>query len=388
MAEIELNINSNAKEQSFEFKKLAGAVGVFVTAATAAAATIATLTVNAALNRRELEQMARLAGLNAREFQRLSFATEQYGITGEQLSDISKDVTEKLGEFAAVGSGAFTDFMDITGMSKTAAQALAKELGNMPAPDALLEITRMLEGAGADRSQISFVLESLGSDLTKLIPLLENGGEEINTLGREFDKATKNFAMTPKMTDDLAEFATKFNLLTEQGTQATDFFGATFAPVMESVADTLIKALGSEGAQTVIENVTLAIIDFGIAATMAFETVLPWVERLLDGLNKIGTAISVVVSGIGGFGGALLGGASLDEAADIAAEIEREARDRGVERERAIGELGGISEKGLQDLNSVLVSLKASIEKGNSQQVQTATQVNKATSNNKQARQV
>ena len=152
MATIALNFKSNAKETNKDMKNLGQSIknvggvafkafGLVATAAAGAATAIAAVAVNSAQNRKELVNMARLAGLGAREFEKLTFATQQYDISAEQFSDISKDVTEKLGEFAAVGSGAFTGFMDVMGMSEGSARKLAKELGNMPAPEALLQLS-------------------------------------------------------------------------------------------------------------------------------------------------------------------------------------------------------------------------------------------------------
>ena len=47
-----------------------------------------------------------------RSFQAAAYAVERYGVTAEQLGDMSKDVADKLGEFIATGGGEFKDFFE------------------------------------------------------------------------------------------------------------------------------------------------------------------------------------------------------------------------------------------------------------------------------------
>lgn len=389
MATIALNFKTNAKETDREMIGLGesiSAVGSIATKAFTAMAAgavllggaITTLAINSAKNEKSLINMARLAGLGAREFAKLTFATEKYDITAEQFSDISKDVTEKLGEFAAVGTGGFQDFADIMKLSKSDAQALAKELGAMPAPQALLQITSMLEGAGVGRADMSFALESLGSDLTKLMPLLADGGKEWEKINKQFDKATSTFALTAEKSGDLLELADAFDLLALSGSTVATFFSAQFGPAITSVIKEMTDTLGEKGFQAQLQNVSVAMLEFGVFALQALSPVVSIVQMLLDGLNKIGTALSVVVSGASGFIGALGAGASIGESADIAAGLENEARDRGVRREQAISDIGGGLSGGIEGLTSTLQSLQRSIERGNTMQVKSATQLNDA----------
>ena len=273
--------------------------------------------------------------------------------------------------------------MDVLGISEDSAKSLAKELSNMPAPQALLEITRQLESGGASRAQISFVLESLGSDLTKLIPLLENGGEAWKELSDEFARSTSQFNLTKEMTNDLRELATEFGLVESTANKAVTFFSAQFAPAITSTLESIRDLMGQDGATSAIKNATVSIVEFGVFALDVLGPVVSVVQTLLDGLNKIGTAISVVVSGVSGFGGALLAGADVGQAADIAAEIENEARDRGIRREQAIQDIGGGVGSGIDQLTQTLLSLKASIDRGNAQQEQTSIQTTKISQNNR-----
>lgn len=390
MATIALNFDTNAKQTDGEMKNLSGSIKKvatgFAIAGTAVAgfvASVASMAIMSAKSRRELENMSRLAGVNTREFEKLAFATNVYGISAEQLSDISKDVTEKLGEFAAVGTGAFTDFKDVLEISDSAARSLAKELSQMSAPEALLQITSMMEESGASGAQMSFVLESLGSDLTKLLPLLKNNGKEWDSLSNRFEKATSTFQLTPKMTEDLKDLSVGFDLLSSTVSTAATFFVSNFAPAIKSAADIITESLGKDGAVKSIEDVTVSFLEFGVFALNALSPVLKVIELIFDGLNKIGTSLGVTVATVSGFTGALASGASFSEAADISSRLAEEAEQRGVVRERSIEALGQFGQGTIDNLTQTLNELKNSIQAGNASQAKTATQLNKATQNNR-----
>ena len=91
-----------------------GLVKVGAVALTATAA-LAAMAVTSANGFRELNALATVAGVTAQEFGALTFAANQFNISGEKLSDISKDVNEKLGEFVQTGAGGFLDFFEQVG---------------------------------------------------------------------------------------------------------------------------------------------------------------------------------------------------------------------------------------------------------------------------------
>ena len=131
---------------------------------------------------KEIENMSRLAGQSVEDFQAAAYATEQYGVSMEQLGDISKEVSEKLGEFTAVGSGAFKDFFEEVALQ---VGLTADELQNLSGPEVLLAVKRAMDDANVPMKQQIFYLTSIANDAGLLIPLLEDGGLKYNELTRE-----------------------------------------------------------------------------------------------------------------------------------------------------------------------------------------------------------
>jgi len=188
--------------------------GVGAAAATAAAA-ISTMVVMAGKGQMELEQLARQAKLSTSEFKALSFATRQYGIEGENIADISKDIADKMGEFARDASGPFQDVANALGLTTEEAQALAIQMEDLSSEQVIGELVSRMEDAGLSTNNMIQVTESLGNDLSKLIPLFQNNGAELSKLKGQYNSATGAIQLTREEADKLKESATAFDLLTD-----------------------------------------------------------------------------------------------------------------------------------------------------------------------------
>ena len=182
LEELETQTGKNDKALA-AMSKTASAVGsaltVTATAGLALATALTAVVLKSAASQKELTLLSRQAKLSTEDFEALSFATKQYGINAEQIADISKDISDKLGEFSKVGTGAFKDFADIVGLTKEQAMEAAKEFENMSSDQVIGEMVRQMEEAGASSNQMTFALESMGNDLSRLIPLFTDSSKEL-----------------------------------------------------------------------------------------------------------------------------------------------------------------------------------------------------------------
>jgi len=224
--------------------KSAVAVAAAIAAATAAAtaATVAMVKSSADANR-ELETMAKLVGITTTEFNALAFATSQYGVSAEQISDISKDVGEKVAEFAAAGTGAFQDYADVMKLSATEAQAAALEFEKLSGDQVLKEVVKNLEAAGVSGGRVSFVLESLGSDATKLIPLLTKNSAELERLTGGFNSLNNQLSISASESGDLKKVSETFDLLSGTATQAKIAISSQLAPAVSEAFSDIAKLI-------------------------------------------------------------------------------------------------------------------------------------------------
>ena len=187
----ELDKNSGGSELSL--KKFTGTVFKVGAAATAAATALVSFVTVTAKSRKELQLLSDQARISSGEFESLAFAAKMYGVEAGSLSDISKDLFDKIGEYSAVGTGAFQDVADVIGLSKDEAIKFANELSSLTAPQAIQEITNQLEISGATSAQTTFVMESLGNELSRLNPLFKDNGSELAILTARYDVKSFTF---------------------------------------------------------------------------------------------------------------------------------------------------------------------------------------------------
>ena len=130
----------------------------------------------------EIENLSRMARLGVEDFQALTFATDKYGISAEKLADISKDVTDKLGDFIATGGGEMKDFFENVAPK---INLTADALQGLSGPEVLQAVKNAMDAANISAEEQVFYLEAIANDASRLIPLLADGGKEWHALAEE-----------------------------------------------------------------------------------------------------------------------------------------------------------------------------------------------------------
>jgi hypothetical protein len=133
---------------------------------------------------REMLRMSTVAQQTVEDMQGLAYATEEYGISGEKMSDILKDVNDKLGDLTSVDGGEFKDFFEEVA---PLVNVTAEELSNLSSDQVLVRVKEAMDAANIPmKEQISY-LEKIANDASALIPLLNNKGEKLYELKRRYD---------------------------------------------------------------------------------------------------------------------------------------------------------------------------------------------------------
>lgn len=151
----------------------------FSAAGAAVGVALGGLTVATARTANEITRMAQVANTTPAQLQRWSAATRTVGIDNEKLSDILKDVNDRVGDFLATGGGPMADFFENVAPKVGVTADMFRKLSG---PDALQLYITSLEKAGASQQDMTFYLEAMASDATALLPLLQNGGAEMARL--------------------------------------------------------------------------------------------------------------------------------------------------------------------------------------------------------------
>ena len=194
-----------------------------------------------------IQNAAELTHVSVEEMQALAAATNSVGIDMDKLSDISKDTSEKIGEFITTGGGGFQDFADAMMLTEEQAFATAKSFKGMAAPDVLQAMVSQMEAAGVSSDQMSFALEGMASDTTALIPLLTNGGSAIKQMKEDF--AETSVVLTNTDIEKLNDMASNFTALGDTFKGTMGKFSVEYADQFNSIIETTqegLKIVGDE----------------------------------------------------------------------------------------------------------------------------------------------
>ena len=128
----------------------------------------------------QVQRQSQLANASTAEFQKWAFAAQSVGIENDKLSDILKDVNDKVGEFVNTGGGPLKDFFENIAPK---VGVTAEQFAQLSGPEALGLYYDSLEKAGLSQQQMTFYMEALASDATGLMPLLKGNAAELKKLG-------------------------------------------------------------------------------------------------------------------------------------------------------------------------------------------------------------
>lgn len=233
--------------------KAAGTVAAVGAAVIAAAGAMAAMAVSSAKNDRELSNLSRTAKTTRADFSALSFVFKQYNVDAKGTADAMNDVSERLGEFAAAGTGPFQDFADVMGLTKAQAVSMAAELQKLKPEDAIQRMVKQMEDAGVQGAQMSFVMKSMSNDLEYASAAFANGGDKLKDLKKRFEEVNGAMMITATQSADLEDLAASTELLTSSLGAAGTSISATVAPIITDFFNSVID---------IVPRAEQAIVDF------------------------------------------------------------------------------------------------------------------------------
>lgn len=195
------------------------------------------LITGAAESAKEIANLSKVAGLSTTDFQKLAAGAATVGVAQDKLSDILKDVNDKVGDFMNTGGGALQDFF--TAIAPKVG-VTADQFKKLNSADALKLYVSSLEKANVSQAEMTFYMEAIANDATALVPLLRNGGKGFKDLG---DAAEAAGAI---MSGDTIQAAQDFNqqlvVLGQYVDAAKISLAADFLPVIAQFSKDVNKA--------------------------------------------------------------------------------------------------------------------------------------------------
>ena len=141
------------------------------------------------------DQWAKSLKMSTQELLAWQFAAEKAGLSGDNMADIFKDLSDKIGDAVLNKSGEAVDALNALGLS-------AEKLSKVTPDKQMLAIGEALGKISTNAGKVN-ILESLGNDLTKLLPLFDNNNAKLN----QFIQLAKDYGVAPdpQSIDDLVK---------------------------------------------------------------------------------------------------------------------------------------------------------------------------------------
>lgn len=226
-----------------EVEKSAKAVGTAVGAGVATAVTaFTTMMVSAVNSASEISNLAAVANVSVTDFQKMAVGAKTVGIEQDKLSDILKDVNDKVGDFLNTGGGGMADFFE---QIAPKVGVTADQFRNLSGSQALGLYVSSLEKAKVSQSEMTFYLEAIASDATALLPLLRNNSQGFKEYG---DAAEAAGAIMDETTILAAkQFSTELTVLGTYLSAVKTTLAAEFMPVLAQLSKDLVSTTKEAG---------------------------------------------------------------------------------------------------------------------------------------------
>lgn len=179
----------------------ASAAGLLAVGAAAQTAALTAGTAGFALLKSTAEQInatdqwAKSLKISTQELLAWQFAAEKAGVAGDNMADIFKDLSDKIGDAVLNKSGEAVDALNSLGLS-------AEKLSKVSPDKQMLAIGEALGKISTNAGKVT-ILESLGNDLSKLLPLFDNNNAKLT----QFIQLAKDYGVAPdpQSIDDLVK---------------------------------------------------------------------------------------------------------------------------------------------------------------------------------------
>lgn len=226
------------KQLKDEFRSGATEAAKWGAASAAAATAMGVAIFNAAAkSTSELKNFAAVANASVEEMQRMAHGAASVDVGLDKLSDMLKDVNERIGDFSRGESGPMADFFE----------NIAPKLGitieqfkTLSGPQALQAYYNALEQANVGQQQMTVYLEDMASDTTRLIPMLKNGGAGFAAMADEAERLGLVMSEIDANKLDAANDAVRKSTQIIDGVAKK--FAVEMAPIVEGLASVFIGA--------------------------------------------------------------------------------------------------------------------------------------------------
>ena len=226
---------------------------------------------------KELAQWSDTLGTSVPELQKWAAAAKTVGIEQEKLTDIFKDVNDKVGDFLMNNAGPMVEIFEKLGIS-------IDQVRNKK-PEQILELLSR-ESAKLGKQQRVFIFEAIASDSAKLLPLLDKNSKALRMLFKEYEEL--GLVVTSTESKALQSFGSSLDFISRLFTGLSEKVAASVAPAFAAFAESIrnsIKTYGGLG--EVARSVGAFLIESTATVIEGFASVPMVIGGIITALNKL-----------------------------------------------------------------------------------------------------
>jgi len=262
------NVNISAMKQ--EMRSLTNAAGMgLVGGLGAAVGGIGTMLVQTADAAREIQNLSDIAGVTSETLQTVAYGAKAFGVEQSDVSDVLKDVNDKLGDFMQTGAGPMVDFFEQIGPK---VGVTADQFRNLNSADALQLYVSSLEKANVSQAEMTFYMEAIASNSTALLPLFEKNGEALAAQAEEAEKLGLVLSNTDVAMLDMAD--KQMDKVAGSLKSFSNEIATEFAPIMLELSNEFLNMAKEAGG-------------FGSIATRVFDASIKAVGYLGNSIRGL-----------------------------------------------------------------------------------------------------
>lgn len=269
--------------------KVAGvAIAGFAATAAASVATLTLFSRSQGEAARNVRNTSDALGISAQKLQEFQAAGKEFGIEGDKISDILKDVTEKIGDFSATGGGEAANVFKKLSLS-------IEDFKNLSPDQQILKLSAAITKLNSRSEQVS-LLEQLASDSSLLLPLLDDNAAALRQISK--DAQASGAILSDKELADLVKANSLYNDIDLKLKGLANRIGVKLAPVVAQATDRILKLFDSTGGADkligVFSRLTRSSTDFFESLVKNQSSIGAGFQTLVDTVQFLGNGLTAV----------------------------------------------------------------------------------------------
>lgn len=274
-----------------DIAKLGKGVGIVAGIGVAGVAAFTAIAKSAADAGQQINTASKAFNVGVVPLQKWAIAGKTVGFEMQDIGNVFKDVSDRIGDFLTSGGGPMQQFF-----TKIAPKVgvTAEQFKNLSGPQALEKFVSVGQAAGMSTQQLAHMMETLSGNSSRLLPLLVNNAEGFKKIAKQAEDL--GLIISGPGVKALATMNTKMQLLGKVFTSFKNQAIAGLAPMILNILQATLKWIKAQGGVGEIVKKVLPPMLHGFAETVKVLKIIKDVGQLAWYTLKTGMLVIINVA--------------------------------------------------------------------------------------------